>query len=124
MKMIESLQKKVKFVDGLGIINRFIGIDGVYYIKEYLRENPDSDLFKKMTFETRIKGVGPIYHEVMGLEPIKNKKTNFELFDKKYPVGTIVEGEIANKNEYSLFVKIKDLDIDNSKRETRTPLIA
>ncbi len=36
----------------------------------------------------------------------------FELFEKKYPVGTIVEGEIVNKNEYSLFVKIKDLDID------------
>ena len=36
----------------------------------------------------------------------------FELFEKKYPVGTIVEGEIANKNEYSIFVKIKDLDID------------
>ena len=36
----------------------------------------------------------------------------FELFEKKYPVGTIVEGEIVNKNEYSIFVKIKDLDID------------
>ena len=36
----------------------------------------------------------------------------FELFEKKYPVGSIVEGEIANKNEYSLFVKIKDLDVD------------
>ncbi len=36
----------------------------------------------------------------------------FELFEKKYPVNTIVEGEIVNKNEYSLFVKIKDLDID------------
>ncbi len=36
----------------------------------------------------------------------------FELFEKKYPVGTIVEGEIVNKNEYSLFVKIKDLDVD------------
>ncbi len=36
----------------------------------------------------------------------------FELFEKKYPVGTIVEGEIVNKNEYSLFVKIKDLNID------------
>ena len=36
----------------------------------------------------------------------------FETFEKKYPVDTIVEGEIVNKNEYSLFVKIKDLDID------------
>ena len=31
----------------------------------------------------------------------------FELLKKKYPVGTIVEGEIVNKNEYSLFVKIR-----------------
>ena len=36
----------------------------------------------------------------------------FNVFEKKYPVGSIVEGEVANKNEYSLFVKIKDLDID------------
>ena len=36
----------------------------------------------------------------------------FELFEKKYPVGTVVEGEIVNKNEYSFFVKIKDLDVD------------
>ncbi len=36
----------------------------------------------------------------------------FETFEKKYPVNTIVEGEIVNKNEYSLFVRIKDLDVD------------
>ena len=36
----------------------------------------------------------------------------FEQFEKKYPVGTIVEGEIINKNEYSLFVKINDLNVD------------
>ena len=36
----------------------------------------------------------------------------FETFEKKYPVNTIVEGEIVNKNEYSLFVKIEELDID------------
>ena len=36
----------------------------------------------------------------------------FETFENKYPVNTIVEGEIVNKNEYSLFVKIEDLDID------------
>ena len=36
----------------------------------------------------------------------------FETFDKKYPVGTIVEGEVVNKNEYSLFVKVEDLDVD------------
>ena len=36
----------------------------------------------------------------------------FEILEKDFPVGTIVEGEIVNKNEYSLFVKIGDLDID------------
>ena len=35
-----------------------------------------------------------------------------KLFEKKYPVDTIVEGEVVNKNEYSLFVKIEDLDVD------------
>ena len=40
------------------------------------------------------------------------KENPFDAFEKKYPVGTIVEGEVVNKNEYSLFVNIKDLDID------------
>jgi small subunit ribosomal protein S1 len=40
------------------------------------------------------------------------KENPYEIFSKKYPVGTIVEGEIVNKNEYSLFVKVADLDID------------
>ena len=36
----------------------------------------------------------------------------FEIIEKNYPIGTVVEGEIGNKNEYSLFVKIKDLEVD------------
>ena len=36
----------------------------------------------------------------------------FKTFEKKYPVGTTVEGEVVNKNEYSLFVKVGDLDVD------------
>jgi len=36
----------------------------------------------------------------------------FVLFEKKYPVGTVVETQIVNKNEYSLFVSVKDLDLD------------
>ena len=36
----------------------------------------------------------------------------FDIFEKNYPVGTVVEGEVVNKNEYSLFVKVEDLDID------------
>ncbi len=36
----------------------------------------------------------------------------FESFAKNFPVGTIVEGEVVNKNEYSLFVKIQEFDID------------
>ena len=31
---------------------------------------------------------------------------------KNIQLDTIVEGEVVNKNEYSLFVKIEDLDID------------
>ena len=40
------------------------------------------------------------------------KENPFESFEKKYEVGSIVEGEVVNKNEYSLFVKIEDLDVD------------
>ena len=36
----------------------------------------------------------------------------FDIFEKKYPVDTIVDGVVVNKNEYSLFIKIGDLDID------------
>ena len=40
------------------------------------------------------------------------KENPFKTFEKKYPIGTEVSGEVVNKNEYSLFVKIADLDID------------
>ena len=40
------------------------------------------------------------------------KENPFETFEKKYPVGTLVNGEIINKNEYSLFVNIENLGID------------
>ena len=40
------------------------------------------------------------------------KENPYEIFNDKYPVGTIVNGEIVNKNEYSLFVKVESLDID------------
>jgi len=36
----------------------------------------------------------------------------FETFEKKFPVGSIVEGQVVSKNEYSLFVKMDNLDVD------------
>ena len=36
----------------------------------------------------------------------------FEVFEKKFPIGSIVEGEVVNKNDYSLFVKVGSLEID------------
>ena len=36
----------------------------------------------------------------------------FEIFEKKYPIGTLVEGEVVSKNEYSIFLKVDDLDVD------------
>ena len=41
-----------------------------------------------------------------------SQENPFEIFEKKFPVGTIAEGKIVNKNDYSLFVKVGDLDID------------
>ncbi len=40
------------------------------------------------------------------------KENPFEIFEKKYPVGTEVSGEVVNKNEYSLFINVENLDID------------
>ena len=36
----------------------------------------------------------------------------FEIFEKKFPIGSITDGEVVNKNEYSLFIRIGDLEID------------
>ncbi len=36
----------------------------------------------------------------------------FTTFETRFPIGTIAEGEVVNKNEYSLFVKIENLDVD------------
>ena len=36
----------------------------------------------------------------------------FDVFEKRHPVGTVVEGEVVNKNEYSLFVKVEGLEVD------------
>ena len=40
------------------------------------------------------------------------KENPFELIEKKFPLGSVVEGEVVSKNEYSLFIKIKNLEID------------
>ena len=40
------------------------------------------------------------------------KDNPFETFERNYPVDTIVEGEVVSKNEYSLFVKIANLELD------------
>jgi len=36
----------------------------------------------------------------------------FEDFEKKYPIGSEVKGKVASKNEYSIFLKIENFDID------------
>ena len=36
----------------------------------------------------------------------------YETFEKKYPVGTMVDGVVTSKNEYSLFLNIEEFDID------------
>ena len=40
------------------------------------------------------------------------KENPFETFEKKFPVETIVEGVVVNKNEYSLFLNVENLEID------------
>ena len=41
-----------------------------------------------------------------------SQENPFESFEKKFPIGSIVEGKVVNKNEYSLFVNIENLEID------------
>ena len=36
----------------------------------------------------------------------------YEILEKKYPIGAEVDGTISNMNEYAIYVKIDDLDID------------
>ena len=54
----------------------------------------------------------PLYRKVVKLSHRLTQENPFETFEKKYPVDTIVQGEVVNKNEYSLFVKVENLDID------------
>ena len=77
ISIFQSNAKYFDFMSGFEIVSRFIGIDGVYYTKEFLKNNLDPDLFIKMTFEKRIKGVEPIYHEIMGIKANNSEKTNF-----------------------------------------------
>ena len=39
------------------------------------------------------------------------KENPFEVFETKFPIGSIVEGTVDNKNEYSLFLSIENLEI-------------
>jgi len=36
----------------------------------------------------------------------------FEIFKNKHPIGSEVQGVVASKNEYSIFLKIDDIDVD------------
>ena len=36
----------------------------------------------------------------------------FEVFEKKYPINSEVDSEVVSKNEYALFLKVNDLDIE------------
>ena len=36
----------------------------------------------------------------------------YETLEKRFPIGSIVNGEVVNKNEYSLFVRVENLDVD------------
>ena len=40
------------------------------------------------------------------------KENPFVVFEKKYPVGTVVDAKVVNKNEYSLFVKVEGFEVD------------
>ncbi len=40
------------------------------------------------------------------------KENPFETFEKKYPLNSILETEVVSKNEYSLFVKADDIEVD------------
>ena len=40
------------------------------------------------------------------------KENPFKTFESKNPVGSIVEGTIVNKNEYSLFINFSEFEID------------
>jgi small subunit ribosomal protein S1 len=39
-------------------------------------------------------------------------KNPFETFESEHPIGSEIEGVVASKNEYSIFLKINDLDIE------------
>ena len=40
------------------------------------------------------------------------KENPFEIMEKKYPVDSVVEGTVSSMNEYALYLKVEDLEID------------
>ena len=41
-----------------------------------------------------------------------NNENPYDAFMNKYPEGSIIEGVITNQNEYALYVKLGEYDID------------
>ncbi len=40
------------------------------------------------------------------------KENPYEALEKKYPVGSLIEGKISSINEYAIYIRIEDFDID------------
>ena len=40
------------------------------------------------------------------------KENPYDTIEKKYPVGSIVEGKVSSMNEYAIYLKIDDLEIE------------
>ncbi len=90
------------------------GIEGLIHVSEmsWTKKNvhPGKIVSTSQEVEVQILEVDPVKRRIsLGLK--QTMRNPWELFVEKYPVGTVVEGEVKNKTEFGLFLGL-DGDVD------------
>ena len=90
------------------------GIEGLIHVSEmsWTKKNvhPGKIVSTSQEVEVQVLEVDPVKRRIsLGLK--QTMRNPWEVFVEKYPVGTIVEGEVKNKTEFGLFLGL-DGDVD------------
>jgi small subunit ribosomal protein S1 len=90
------------------------GIEGLIHVSEmsWTKKNvhPGKIVSTSQEVEVQILEVDPVKRRIsLGLK--QTMRNPWEVFVEKYPVGTVLEGEVKNKTEFGLFLGL-DGDID------------
>jgi small subunit ribosomal protein S1 len=90
------------------------GIEGLIHVSEmsWTKKNvhPGKIVSTSQEVEVQVLEVDPVKRRIsLGLK--QTMRNPWEVFQEKYPAGTVVEGEVKNKTEFGLFLGL-DGDVD------------